>query len=330
MSDHPSRSEIADSVQSLANASVLVIGDAMLDRYVHGSIFRQSTEAPVDILAIDKEEAQPGGSGNVVRNLAALGVAVAFISVVGDDSAGSDLTGLIGGQPGIEPWLLVQGGRTTTLKTRFVADGRHLLRTDREQTDPIHPKIAERLVRIAEDAMAATSVTVLSDYDKGVLSGDIPAQLLEAARRVGRPSIVDPRGPNFARYAGADIVMPNRPELSAATGMPVGSEAEIVAAAHALRDAHRFGAVVVTRSNDGITLVDGDGVRHFPAEAPAIVDRSGAGDTALAALAAGVAAKLPLPIAVRIANLAAGLSVGRPGHAVVHEDDILSMLKAEC
>ena len=318
-----------DHIRALAHASVLVIGDVMLDRYTYGAVHRISVEAPVPILTIDREVAQPGGAGNVVRNLTALGAAVALISVVGDDAAGSDLTGLVGGQPGVEPWLLVQGSRTTTLKTRFIASGQQLLRTDREQTDPIHPKLAERLVRIAGDAMAATSVTVLSDYGKGVLAGIVPAELVASAKRTGRPIVVDPRGSDFSRYAGADVVMPNRPELAAATGIATDDEAGIVAAALALRARFAFGAVVVTRGNDGMTLVDADGVRHFPAEAPVVHDTSGAGDTALSALAAAIAVKLPLAVGVRLANLAAGLSVGKTGNAVVREADLLHALSPQ-
>ena len=318
--------DLASAVRRLTHTSVLVIGDLMLDRYTFGEVTRISVEAPVPILAIEREVALPGGAGNVVRNLTALGAATAFISVVGDDTAGADLTGLIGGQMNVEPWLLVQGGRTTTLKTRFIASGQQMLRADREQTDPIHPKLAERLVRIAVDAMAATSVTVLSDYGKGVLAGDTAAQLVAAARKTGRKLIVDPRGSDFARYAGADIVMPNRPELAAATGMPVDSEAAIRAAAAALRTRHGFGAVVVTCGNDGMILVDANGARHFPAEAAEVFDTSGAGDTALAALAAGIAAQLDLPVAVRLANLAAGVSVGKVGTAVVREADLLAAL----
>ena len=318
-----------DHIRALAHASVLVIGDVMLDRYTYGTVHRISVEAPVPILSIEREVEQPGGAGNVVRNLTALGVAVALISVVGDDAAGSDLTGLVGGQPGVEPWLLVQGSRTTTLKTRFIASGQQLLRTDREQTEPIHPKLAERLVRIASDAMAATSVTVLSDYGKGVLAGATPAELVANAKRMGRPVIVDPRGSDFARYAGADVVMPNRPELAAATDMPTDDEAGIVAAALALRERFGFGAVVVTRGNDGMTLVDANGVRHFPAEAPVVHDTSGAGDTALGTLAAAIAVKLPLSVAVRLANLAAGLSVGKAGNAVVREADLLHALSPQ-
>lgn len=318
--------DLAEAVRRLTHANVLVIGDVMLDRYSFGDVRRISVEAPVPILTVEREVALPGGAGNVVRNLTALGAATAFISVVGDDQAGSDLTGLIGGQLNVEPWLLVQGGRTTTLKTRFVAGGQQLLRTDREQTDPVHPKIAERLVRIANDAMAATTVTVLSDYGKGVLSGSTPRQLVELSHRLGRKLIVDPRGSDFERYAGADIVMPNRPELSAAIRMPTDTEAEIVAAATALREKHGFGAVVVTCGNNGMILVDGTGARHFPAEAADVHDTSGAGDTALATLAAGIAMQLDLPVAVRLANLAAGISVGKVGTSVVREIDLLSAL----
>jgi D-beta-D-heptose 7-phosphate kinase/D-beta-D-heptose 1-phosphate adenosyltransferase len=165
---------LVDAIGLLGHTSALVIGDVMLDRYVYGDVERISPEAPVPILAIEREVAVPGGAGNVVRNLTALGAAVAFISVVGDDQAGSDLTGLIGGQPNIEPWLLVQGGRITTLKTRFLSAGQQLLRADREETSPVQTRLAERLVRIARDAMAATSVTVLSDYGKGLLTGEVP------------------------------------------------------------------------------------------------------------------------------------------------------------
>jgi D-beta-D-heptose 7-phosphate kinase/D-beta-D-heptose 1-phosphate adenosyltransferase len=321
--------DLVSAIQRLAHANVLIVGDVMLDRYVYGEVSRISVEAPVPILSIDRELELPGGAGNVLRNVTALGAAGAFITVVGDDVAGSALTALIGGQANVEPWLLVQGGRTTTQKTRYIAKGHQLFRADREQTNPIHPRLAERMVRIAVDAMAATSVTVLSDYGKGVLSGDVPTQLVAAARSSGRTLIVDPRGVDFSRYKGADIVMPNRPELAAATGMPVDSEVAIVAAALALRERFEFGAVVVTRGNAGMTLVDADGVRHFAAEAAEVYDTSGCGDTALAALAAAVAAKLPLAVAVRLANIAAGVVVGKVGSAVAHEAELLAAVSPE-
>lgn len=328
-SDATPEPDLGEAVRRLSRTSVLVIGDAMLDRYVYGEVSRISPEAPVPILGVDREVAMPGGAGNVVRNLTALGAAVAFVSLVGDDQAGSDLTALIGGQPNVEPWLLVQGGRTTTLKTRYIAHGQQLLRADQEETGPIHPKLAERLLRIARDAMAATSVTVLSDYRKGVLTGELATHLVAAARQAGRPVIVDPKGQDYSRYAGADVITPNRRELAEASGMPVGSEAELVAAAAALRARHSFGAVLVTRSEDGMTLVDAAGARHFPAEAAEVFDVSGAGDTVVATLAAGLAAGVPLPVAVRLANIAAGIVVGKVGTAVARQTDLLAALSPQ-
>ena len=177
--------------------------------------------------------------------------------------------------------------------------------------------------------MAATSVTVLSDYRKGLLTGELPAQLIAAAREAGRTVIVDPKGPDYSRYAGADIIMPNRTDLAEATGMRVDGEAAVVAAATALRQRHGFGAVVVTRRNDGMTLLDAGGARHFPAEAAEVYDIAGAGDTAVATLAAGVAARLELPVAVRLANIAAGVVVGKIGTAVAREADLLAALSPQ-
>ncbi|HWL81269.1 MAG TPA: D-glycero-beta-D-manno-heptose-7-phosphate kinase [Roseomonas sp.] len=321
--------DLIEGVRQLKRGTVLVVGDAMLDRYVYGHVSRISPEAPVPVLAVERELAMPGGAGNVVRNLTALGTAVAFLSVVGDDQAGSDLTGLIGGQPGVEPWLLVQGGRATTTKTRFIANGQQMLRADHEIIRPIHQRLADRLVRIATDTVAATSVMVLSDYRKGVLAADTPERLIAAAKAAGRRVLVDPKGRDFSRYAGADIITPNRAELGLASGMPVETDAEIVAAARALQQRHGFGAVLVTRSEDGMTLLQGEELHHFPAEAPEVHDVSGAGDTVVAVLAAGYAAGLSLPLAARLANIAAGIVVGKVGTAVAREADLLEALTPE-
>ncbi|HUA76187.1 MAG TPA: D-glycero-beta-D-manno-heptose-7-phosphate kinase [Acetobacteraceae bacterium] len=325
----PAVADLADAVPRLARSNVTVIGDIMLDRYLYGTVRRISPEAPVPILAVERESVMPGGAGNVMRNLTALGVATALISVVGDDPAGAELTGLIGGQAGVEPWLLVEGGRTTTLKVRYIANGQQLLRADHEETVPIAAALSERLVRIAKDAMAATSVTILSDYAKGALAGETAAALIEAARTLGRTIVVDPKGSDYRRYAGADIVTPNRRELAEATGMPVDSEAALIEAAAALREAHGFGAVLVTRSEDGMTLLDGSGPQHFPAEAAEVFDVSGAGDTVVATLAAGLAAGLELPAAARLANIAAGIVVGKIGTAAARPEELLAALSAE-
>jgi len=321
-----SLNDLAEYVKRLSHASVLVVGDVMLDRYVYGEVTRISPEAPVPILTVTREVAMPGGAGNVVRNLIALEAATAFVSVVGDDQAGSDLTGLIGGQQGVEPWLLVQGGRTTTLKTRYIAQGQHLIRADREETIALPEKLAERLIRIASDAMAATSVTVLSDYRKGVLGADVAPRLIAAAKALGRKVIVDPKGTDYSRYSGADVVTPNRRELAEATGLAVDSESGIVAAAQVLLQRFGFGAVLVTRSEDGMSLVTNDAVRHYPGEAREVFDVSGAGDTVVATLAAALAMDVPVFEAARLANIAGGIVVAKVGTAVARQNDLLAAL----
>lgn len=306
-----------------------MVGDAMLDRYVYGTVERVSPEAPIPVVSVEREVAMPGGAGNVVRNITALGGSASFLTVVGDDEAGADLTALIGGQPNVEPWLLVQGGRATTVKTRFIAAGQQLLRADRETIEPIHPKLADRLVSIAADAMAACRVVVISDYQKGVVAGETAARLIERARERRRIVVVDPKGRDYGRYAGADLVTPNRRELAEGSGLPTETGEQIVQAARAVMRAHGIRAVLCTRSEDGMTLVEGpDGafVTHFAAEAKEVYDVSGAGDTAVAAVALGLASGLRLGIAARLANIAAGIVVGKIGTAVAREAELLEAL----
>lgn len=316
----------AEMVQRLSRANVLVVGDAMLDRYIHGHVERLSPEAPVPVLTIAREVALPGGAANVVRNLTALGAACAFVSVVGDDQTGSDLTGLIGGQPGIEPWLLVQGGRTTTRKTRFLADGQHLLRADREQTDPIEARLGERLLRIARDAMAATSLMVLSDYGKGVLSGDLAAALVRIAGELGRKVVVDPASGDCARFAGADVILPTAGELALATGLPTARDDEVDAAAAVLMARYRFGAVMVLRGAAGISVFGAGPALHMALPRDQKLDLFGVTDAALATLAAGLAVAMPLSCAARLAGAAAGIVATRPGTVVARPADLQAVL----
>ncbi|MGC8477903.1 MAG: bifunctional heptose 7-phosphate kinase/heptose 1-phosphate adenyltransferase [Acetobacteraceae bacterium] len=307
----------ADPIARLAHASVLVIGDAMLDRYVHGSLRADRPEA-APVLTEDRELALPGGAANVVRQLTGLGAAVAFIAVVGDDPSGSDLTGLVGGQPNVEPWLLVEGGRTTTVKTRYLAAGRPLLRADREQTHPIPERLAERVLRIARDAMAATSLTVLSDYGKGVLAPPLPARLIAAAREAARPVVAAlPRGASaaaLAAYAGADAV------LLCATE-PVSDP---VAAAAALRGAHGFGLVLLG-DPAGLTLVDGTGA--WQAARPEGADGTVPTDAVLACLAAALAVKLPPAVALRLAAAGAASVTGAGAAAAVRPEALRAALE---
>lgn len=329
--DLPVTQDLAEAVRRLARVSVLVVGDAMLDRYVYGAVERISPEAPVPVMSVRREVAVPGGAGNVVRNLGALGAAVAFVSVVGDDQAGSELTGLIGGQPGVEPWLIVQGGRATTLKTRFIALGQQLLRTDHEDAEPIHPKLAERLLRIARDAVAATSVTLLSDYHKGVFDGDLPRELIAAARQLNRPVVVGIIRADFSRFAGADVLIMAWRTLARHARVTTETDQTVADTARTLQAAHNFGAVVIVRTGFSLSMVSGQGADatelHLRNQAAEVFDISGAGDTVTAVLGAALAAGLDLPTAVRLANAAGSVAVSRIGTAVVREADLLAALE---
>lgn len=318
--------ELADAVGRLAGASVLVIGDATLDRYVCGRLVTNGAAQPVPMLAVEREVALPGGSANLVRHLTAIGASVAFVSLVGDDQAGSDLTGLIGGQPRVEPWLLVQGGRATTVRTTYLAAGRQLLRADQEDAGPIQQKLAERLLRIARDAMAGTAATVLLDHGNGVLSGDVPAQLIASARQSNRKVIAVPSAADWARYAGADLLV-----LNPATAVEVGNGLASVTPDSGvdpagLRDQYGFEAVAMLRGAAGITAIDRNGAFDCPAGS---LTPPGAAieDAMLAMIAAGLAVGLELRLAIRLAGIAAEIVASRPGAATVAADnDLLQAL----
>jgi D-beta-D-heptose 7-phosphate kinase/D-beta-D-heptose 1-phosphate adenosyltransferase len=325
----PPSSELKEAIRRMRRTSVLVVGDVMLDRYVYGTVGRISPEAPIPVLSVEREIAVPGGAGNVVRSLAALGVATAFVSVVGDDQTGSDLTGLIGGQANVEPWLLVQGGRLTTLKTRFLGVSQHLLRADWEIAAPVHPKLAERLLRIAQDAMTMTSATALSDYGKGVLAEDVAAKLIAAGRASGRPVVVDPRGTDYARYAGADVIVPTEIELARETGLGAKGDAQLREAATVLRERHGFGAVVTLRGQAGLSCTDAEGTSFYPIRQEAVFDVTGSSDCAVGTLAAALGAGLSLSMAMQITALATSIACGHTGPANAIDLDLLSTLERD-
>jgi D-beta-D-heptose 7-phosphate kinase/D-beta-D-heptose 1-phosphate adenosyltransferase len=324
------RRELVAAVGRLSRTSLLVVGDAILDRTFYGEVERINAEAPVPVLAVQRELAVPGGAASVVRNLGALGAAVAFVSVVGDDQAGSELTGLIGYQPGVEPWLLVQGGRITTLKTRFFSQGQQMLRTDQEDHGPVHPKLLERLVRIARDAVAATSVTVLSDYRKGVLDGDVPGQIIAAARSAGRPVVAGVGGGDLDRYAGVSVMATPWRNLARAAGLEREDDASCATAGAALCRRNGFGALVVLRHGHGLSLLrPDDPPLHLRPPATELFDIAGAGDTILSVIGMALAANLRLEVGVRLAAVAASIVIGRVGTAVVREADLLSALSPQ-
>lgn len=301
-------------IASLPDKKVLVIGDVMLDRFIYGAVNRISPESDAPVLDIRRQTAMPGGAGNVIANLKALGVKAMLLSVTGDDRAGEDLAALLGETGG----LLKLAERPTTIKTRFVAAGGQLLRADEESREDIPADTQAQLLAKAEAQIMISDAVVLSDYNKGVLTAGVIGGVIALAKKAGVPVLVDPKKPDYAVYQGADVITPNRKELSEVTGLPAGTDKEVVAAAQKLMAQGGFSQLVVTRSEDGMSVFSaGQEPVHISNEAREVVDVSGAGDTAIAGLAAGLAAGMPLAEAAFFANKAGGLVVGKTGTASV-------------
>lgn len=321
------RPDIQGLVDRLAGVRVALAGDVMLDRFVYGAVDRISPEAPVPVLRVSQERVMPGGAGNVARNLAALGAEVEFLSVTGDDEAGVELKAALGAEA-VSSSLVAMPGRETTVKMRFVAMGQQMLRVDRETSAPLAADEAARFSTALCGSLKGKDVLVLSDYGKGVLTPAVLADAIAAARAAGLPVVVDPKGSDYARYAGADVITPNRKELGEATGAAVETDEEITVAARKLIAAHGIGAVVVTRAQAGMSVVTANDVTHLKAEAREVFDVSGAGDTVVSTLAVALGRGIALTEAASLANSAAGIVVGKVGTAVVHAQELAAKLRA--
>ncbi|MDJ0949778.1 MAG: D-glycero-beta-D-manno-heptose-7-phosphate kinase [Alphaproteobacteria bacterium] len=321
------RSDLAASVEAFAGIRVLCVGDVMLDRFVHGQVERISPEAPIPVLRVDREISMLGAAGNVVRNLVALGVKASALAVVGDDEAGHAITGLFGEIAEVEPHLIIDKSRATTIKTRYFGGGQQLLRTDRESPAPVSGRTLDQLVRRIEALVPDCTAVVLSDYAKGVLVPEVLRSVVETGRAANVPVVVDPKGRDFDRYRGAAVLTPNRRELADASGLPTAGDDQVAEAAQAVRKACGIGAVLATRGADGMTLVEGGGRPvHLPAEAREVFDVSGAGDTVVASVAAALGAGVPLVDGAALANVAAGIVVGKTGTAVAGADELITAL----
>jgi D-beta-D-heptose 7-phosphate kinase/D-beta-D-heptose 1-phosphate adenosyltransferase len=321
--------DLAAQLGGLAGVRVLVVGDVMLDRFVAGRVERISPEGPVPVLRVEHEQAVLGGAGNVLRNLNALGAEAMLLAVTGDDPAGREVERLVAAEDGEGSRLLVVPARATTIKERYIAGGQQLLRADRETGDRIPEATARALAEAARAALPGAAALVLSDYGKGTLPRDMLATLIGAARAAGRPVIVDPKGDDFSRYRGASLVTPNRRELERASGRGAGDDQAVEDACRALIERCGLEGVLATRSEAGMTLVErDDAVRHLRAAAREVFDVTGAGDSVVAVLGAALAAGIASPDAARLANIAAGLVVGRLGTAVARPDELRRALLA--
>jgi len=306
------------SKEQLAQAKVLVVGDVMLDRYWYGAVDRISPEAPVPVVRITREENRLGGCANVAFNAVSVGAQASLLSVVGDDEASHLLQDLIA-KSGITPYFGRDAQLKTTVKLRIIGRQQQLLRVDFENT-PQNEVLSSQTQQFMQ-LLADHPVVLFSDYGKGGLAH--VNDMIAAARKANKAVLIDPKGSDFSRYAGATCITPNRAEFQQVVG-GWNSEEELSAKAHNLRKQLQLDAVLLTRSEEGMTLFDAQGAAHIAAQAREVFDVTGAGDTVIATLAALVAAGMSLREAMPWANRAGGVVVGKFGTATVSYEELFA------
>ena len=322
---------LIDIVNSFAGASVLVIGDIMLDRFVYGSVDRISPESPVPVLSLEREDFMLGGTGNVAANLSALKTTPHIVSVIGADSYGQNIKDMLK-TAGIIDGLVIENGRPTTIKTRYLAGHQQLLRTDAENKNPISDQTAQNIIDQAKAFLPDVEALILSDYNKGVLTPNLIKTLIALAHKHNISVIVDPKRNDMSIYQNADIITPNKKELSLATaGLPVKTNDDIAKAGHTILEQHNIGTVIATRSGDGISVITND---HPPAHiqsrnAVEVFDVSGAGDTVIAVIGACITRHVPLPDAAALADTAGRIVVSKVGTACVSANDLIHALNED-
>ncbi len=303
-------------------ARVLVVGDVMLDRYWFGDVHRISPEAPVPVLKVNRVDERPGGAANVARNIAALGAQATLLSVVGNDEAGACLERLLSEHDNLTALLHRDNSISTIIKLRAVARHQQLLRIDFE-TPPSHEVLHAALADFRAQLPLA-DVVILSDYGKGGLAHI--AQMIRLAKDAGKQVLVDPKGDDYARYRGATLLTPNRGEFREVAG-GWRDEAELYSKAQRLRRELQLDALLITRSEDGMSLYREEDVQHEATHTREVFDVSGAGDTVIATLAVMLASGADMVDAMRIANRAAGIVVGKLGTAVVSREEIVQNMQ---
>jgi D-beta-D-heptose 7-phosphate kinase/D-beta-D-heptose 1-phosphate adenosyltransferase len=305
---------------AMTRQTVLCVGDLMLDEFVYGEVSRISPEAPAPVIAVQRSETNIGGAGNVARNVASLGARCIFVGLIGQDDAGARLKAALAEETRIESVLVCDAARPTTRKVRFVSEhfSTHMLRADWELAQPVAAGIEQKLIDAILPLLPRAGIVLLSDYAKGALTARVIRNVIDAARKLGKPVIVDPKSANFAIYRGATLLTPNRKEFAEATRSRADSEASIADAAQDAMQLADCEAILVTQSEHGMTLVPRKGEAiHVPAHPVKVRDVSGAGDTVAAALAVALAAGADWEVTLRVANAAAAVAVSKKGTAIV-------------
>lgn len=318
---------LAPYLARFSGLTLLVLGDVMLDRYVLGDVRRISSEAPIPVLHAQSRRHVLGGAGNVAQNAASLGARAVLVGVHGDDGPGSELEATVAAESRIINRLVRAPGRPTTVKTRFMSGGHQLLRLDEEVTSALTPEVESQVLAQFEAALPGSDVVVLSDYAKGVLTDSVLSRAIALSRAAGVKVVIDPKRARFGAYALADVLTPNALEVSRATGLEAASNDGAALAGEAAREQADAGAVLVKRSEKGLTLVRrGAAPVHIPTRAQEVADVSGAGDTLVTAFALTLAAGAAMPEAAALGNAAAGIVVGKHGTATVTHAELFDAL----
>jgi D-beta-D-heptose 7-phosphate kinase/D-beta-D-heptose 1-phosphate adenosyltransferase len=321
------RIEVESFLSRIGQIRALVVGDLMLDEYLWGRTDRISPEAPVQVVDISREDLRLGGAGNVINNLMTLGCQVHVAGVLGDDADGRLLRRLLEEKAVGIQGVLMDADRTTSRKTRILASNQQMLRIDRESQNPISKEMEVRLADHVRSVAEGFQVILVSDYLKGVLTEGLLAEIISIGRDTGIPVVVDPKGNDFRKYRGATLLTPNRKEAQTASHIPIVDEASLLRSGRSLAEALGLEALVLTRSEEGMTLFPRGGEEiHLPTEAREVYDVSGAGDTVLAMMGLGLAGGLSLEDAARLANVAAGIVVAKVGTSTVAPEEILEVI----
>lgn len=324
------RKTIESLFQQAPQLNCLVVGDLMLDEYLWGKTERISPEAPVQVVDVLREDIRLGGAGNVANNLLALGCGVSVASVIGADENGGALLQAFN-NAGIDTSAILQEpGRRTGRKTRVVAANQQIVRIDRESRDPLTPICEQQLITWLQNHISRFNVVLVSDYLKGVLTPAVLTSITQTAALANVPVLVDPKGSDYRKYRGATCLTPNRKEAEAASGIAIKDTTSLLQAAQTLMTQVELQNLLITRSEEGMSLFCNDGTSvHIPTVAREVFDVTGAGDTVLALLACGLAGGLTLADAARLANVAAGIAVGKLGTSIVTPDEIISAIAQE-
>jgi D-beta-D-heptose 7-phosphate kinase/D-beta-D-heptose 1-phosphate adenosyltransferase len=323
------RAVIEEVHRGFAGRRVVVVGDLMLDRHMWGSVERVSPEAPVPVVRLERVTETAGAAANVARNLAVLGLDVSLAGITGGDPERDLLLKDLAANGIDTSSVLSAADRITTVKTRVIGNHQQMIRIDSEYTLPIDARHAECLLGAVLPQLRRADALVLSDYAKGVLTDQVCRQLIQSARKVDIPVLVDPKGRDFARFAGATLITPNRSELAYATGISSSRLDPLLTASSALRETLGLQWLVLTLSAQGIAMIGPEGIRQIPAVARDVFDVSGAGDTVLATFTAGLSAGIDPIDTAHLANLAAGVVVGKVGTATVAQAELLAAVTGE-